>query len=228
MTRQKSFKERIRARMDKTGESYATARRILIEKSEAEARKRRTPRTISRIRTSDEAVRKNTGRTWDEWFRLLDRWSAKDKKHPEIVRWLSGEHEVDGWWAQSVAVAYEQERGMRAPGQRADGTYSVSASKTIAVPLETLFEAFHDDGVRERWLGEYEFTVRTARPTKTMTAAWEDGSTRLTVGFYAKGAGKSQVALAHERISEPEQVDGLKAFWRERMDVLKKLLEGSE
>jgi hypothetical protein len=226
MTRQKTFKQRIRARMDKTGESYATARRKLIEKSEAEARKRRTPRTISRTRSSDESVLKNTGRTWDQWFKLLDKSGAKDKKHPEIARWLSEEHGVDGWWAQSVTVAYEQDRGMRAPGQRADGTYSVSASKTVKVPVEVLFEAFRDESVREGWLGEYEVAVRTARPGISMTAEWEEGSTRLNAGFYAKGPGKSQVALAHEKIVDAQQADELKAFWRERMNVLKKMLEG--
>jgi Domain of unknown function (DUF4287) len=226
MTRQKTFKERIRARMDKTGESYATARRRLIEKSEAEARKRRTPRTISPTRRSDDSVLKNTGRTWDEWFKLLDKWGAKNRKHPEIARWLSEEHQVDGWWAQSVTVAYEQERGMRAPGQRADGTYSVSASKTVDVSVETLFEAFHDEGMRERWLGEFEFSVRTARPGKSMTAEWEDASTRLSLGFNPKGGEKSQVGLAHEKIADPQQADEFKAFWRERLEVLKKLLEG--
>lgn len=211
--------------MDKTGESYATARRQLIEKSEAEARKRRTPRTISGARRSDESVRNNTGRTWDEWFRLLDKWGAKDKKHPQIVRWLAEKHGVDGWWAQSVTVTYEQERGMRAPGQRADGTYSVSASKTVDVPLKKLFKAFQDERVRERWLGDFELTIRTARPDKSVTAGWEDGTTRLAVWFVAKNNEKSQIALAHEKIANAQQADELKAFWRERMNELKKLLE---
>ena len=33
MTKQKSFKDRVRARMDKTSESYTTARRQLLAKS---------------------------------------------------------------------------------------------------------------------------------------------------------------------------------------------------
>ncbi len=225
MTRQRSFKERIRARMEKTGERYATARRRLIEKSEAEARKRRVPRTISRTRTSSESVRKATGHTWDEWFALLDEWGAKHKNHAEIARWLAAEHGVDGWWAQSITVTYEQARGMRAPGQRADGTFSVSASKTIGVPVETLFEAFHDEQMRDDWRGEFEFRVRTARSGKSITADWEDGSTRLSIGFTAKGNSKSQVGLAHEKIVDPQQADELKMFWRERMNLLKALLE---
>ncbi|MFN2587551.1 MAG: hypothetical protein ABR613_05485 [Actinomycetota bacterium] len=225
MTRQKSFKERIRARMHKTGESYATARRRLVEKAEADARKRRTPQTIAPNRKSDASVVAATGRSWDEWFTMLDEWGAAERSHTEIARWLAGEQGVDGWWAQSVTVTYEQERGMRAPGQRADGTYGVSASKTVDVPVTDLFEAFADERMRERWLGDYELQVRTARPGKSITAAWEDGSTRLTIAFVPKAEAKSQVALEHQKVARAEDADELKAFWRERLAALKKLLE---
>jgi hypothetical protein len=225
MTRQKSFKDRVRARQGKTGESYTTARRQLIEKSETEARKRRTPKTISGVRKSEKSVRDKTGRTWDEWFKLLDKWGAKEKKHGEIARWLVEEHEVDGWWAQSVTGAYEQERGIRAPGQMADGTYTVNASKTVNVSLKKLFKAFNNEGARERWLGGFKLSVRTVRPDKSITADWEDASTRLTISFISKGKDKSQVALAHEKIASAHQADELKMFWRHQLNLLKKLLE---
>ena len=48
MTKQKSFKDRVRARMDKTSESYTTARRQLLAKSATDGgrprgRDRRSP-----------------------------------------------------------------------------------------------------------------------------------------------------------------------------------------
>jgi hypothetical protein len=129
MTRQKSFTRRVRARMDKTSERYTAARRQLLAKT-TEAGARRP--------YSDEVVRSNTGRTWDEWFALLDAWGAVERPHPEIARWLGQEHGVGGWWAQGVTVAYEQARGLRAPGQRRDGSWEVNVSKTVAVPVERL------------------------------------------------------------------------------------------
>lgn len=225
MTRQKTFKERIRARMEKTGESYTTARRHLIQRSDAESRKRRTPTTIAATKASDQSVRENTGRARAEWFDLLDRWGATEKKHAEIAGWLTREQGIAGWWAQHLTVAYEQERGMRAPGQRADGTYSVSASKTVNVDVNKSFQAFHDPSIREMWLGDVDLEIRTARPGKSLTARWEDGSTRITVGFTDKGAEKSQVAMAHERVPDAQRADELKVFWRERMNILKELLE---
>ena len=221
MTRQKTFKRKVRARMQKTGESYTAARRRLIaagERPEAEAAEFEPP-------MSDDAIRERTGRGWDEWFALLDAWEAASRPHPEIARWLREEHGVGGWSAQSVTVGYERARGLRAPGQRPDG-WSVTASKTVAVPVERLYAAFGDDGLRERWLPGAELHVRTASPPKSARYDWEDGSTRVIVGFYAKGDGKSQVALEHARLPDADTAEEMKSWWRERVGALKEMLEG--
>ena len=233
MTRQKSFKGRIRARMDKTSESYTTARRQLLAKSTAEAPPE--PETQpggpvadapgARRPYSDEVIRSNTGRTWDEWFALLDGWGAARRPHPEIARWLVEEHDVGGWWAQGVTVAYEQARGLRAPGQRRGGLFEVNATRTVAVPVDRLYEPFADPALRERWLPGATVELRTARPAKSIRANWDDGSTRLVIAFTARGEAKSQVALTHERVPDAGTADKLKAFWRERMAALKGLLE---
>ena len=221
MTRQKTFKRKVRARMQKTGESYTAARRRLIaagERPEAEAAEFEPP-------MSDDAIRERTGRGWDEWFALLDAWEAASRPHPDVARWLRDEHGVDGWSAQSVTVGYERARGLRAPGQRPDG-WSVTASKTVAVPVERLYAAFGDDGLRERWLPGAELHVRTASPPKSARYDWEDGSTRVIVGFYAKGDGKSQVALEHTRLPDADTAEEMKSWWRERVGALKEMLEG--
>jgi hypothetical protein len=241
MTRQKSFKRRVRARMDKTSERYTAARRQLLAKAAgaepAEALGPTAPPAPAEPAAappaapgakgpySDEVVRSNTGRSWDEWFALLDAWGAVERPHPEIARWLGEEHGVGGWWAQGVTVAYERARGLRAPGQRRDGSWEVNASKTVAVPVERLYAAFTDPAVRERWLPGAAFEVRTAQPGRSIRANWEDGPTRLAIGFTALGDAKSQVALTHQGIPDPGTADRLKAFWRERVAVLKRVLE---
>ena len=174
---------------------------------------------------SDEVIRANTGHSWDEWFVLLDGWGAAERPHTEIARWVHQEHGVDGWWAQGVTVAYEQARGLRAPGQRRGGHFEVSASKTVAVPVERLYEAFADPALRERWLPGAAFEVRTAIPGKSIRANWEDGSTRLVILFTARGESKSQVALVHERLPDAATAEQLKPWWRERVAALKRLLE---
>ena len=67
--------------------------------------------------------------------------------------------------------------------------------------------------------------MRTAHPGKSIRADWEDGSTRLVILFTARGDAKSQVALVHERIPDAGSAEQLRTFWRERVAVLKQLLE---
>lgn len=105
-----------------------------------------TPISSSSEGISDAALSAATGRTWAHWFAVLDEQGAAGAPasagrprgpgwpHPQIARWLHDEHGVDAWWCQGITVGYEQARGMRLPGQRADGTFEVSASKTL--PLE--------------------------------------------------------------------------------------------
>jgi uncharacterized protein YndB with AHSA1/START domain len=78
----------------------------------------------------------------------------------------------------------------------------VNASKTVAVPVERLYQAFADPDLRERWLPGAAFEVRTAR-----------------------GQARSQVALTHERIPDAATADRLKPWWRERVADLKRVLE---
>ena len=223
MTRQKSFKRRVRERMAKTGESYTAARRMLI------AQGHRPEAAVPQFEppVAEERVVEATGRGWQAWFELLDGWEAATRSHTEIARWLREEHGVDGWYSQSITVGYERARGLRAPGERPDG-FAAGASRTIAVPVERLFEAFADETRRERWLPGAELRVRTATAPRTARYDWEDGSTRVIVGFDGVGEAKSRVALSHERLPDADAADEMKAWWRERLTALKSQLEGGQ
>jgi hypothetical protein len=219
MTRQKSFKRLVRSRMEKTGESYTAARASLLGAEEPKATER-PPLT-----TSEEAIRRRTGRGWEEWFDMLDEWGAAEQPHKEIARWLREERGVDGWGAQSVTVSYERARGLRAVGEHPEG-FSVTAQKTVAVPIDRLYDAFVDESLRARWLPDSELRERTATKPKSARFDWGDGETRVIVGFIAKGEAKSTVALEHARLPDAEKASRMKAFWRDRVAVLKEVLEG--
>jgi Domain of unknown function (DUF4287) len=177
-------------------------------------------------RTSGEAVRRATGRDRESWFALLDAWGAVNRPHREIAAWLSGEHAMDGWWAQSLTVDYEQARGLRPPGGARDGTFEVSASRTVRVPVERLFAAWVEPELRERWLPGRELRERTSQPWRTARFDCDDGRTRVVVGFDAIGEDRSRASIAHQRLPDAVSAEEARAFWRERMDALKAMLEG--
>jgi hypothetical protein len=49
---------------------------------------------------------------------------------------------------------------------------------------------------QSRWLPGVDLTVHTATAPKSFRADWTDGSTRIAVGFVAKGDAKAQVAVS--------------------------------
>ncbi len=175
---------------------------------------------------SSEKLVEATGKDWDEWLDLLDNAGAMRRTHTEIARWLTDEQGVPGWWAQSITVGYERARGLREPGQRADG-WSVTASKTIAAPVEKAFEAFEKESIRMQWLPEGDLHLRTATAPVSARYDWGDGSTRLIVGFERLGPERCRVALEHEKLPDGEIAERMKIWWRERVIALKQLLEAS-
>lgn len=177
-------------------------------------------------RTSEEAVRSATGRGRDEWFALLDERGATAQKHRDIAAWIMREYDVDNWWAQTLTVDYEQARGLREPGGSREGRFAASASTTVTASTKRLFEAFTDTKLRERWLPGAVMCERTSQPGRSARFDWEDGTSRVSVGFTAKGRAKSQVAVRHERLPDAKAAEKMKAYWRERLAALKAVTMG--
>jgi transposase-like protein len=174
-----------------------------------------------------KSVSRFTLNSWvrDEWFALLDNWGAPGRKYREIADWLTGKHGISKWWAQKLIVEYEQERGLRPPGVRPDGTFEVSASKTVAVPAKRLFEAFVNPRERRKWLTDGRMSLRTSQPGRSARFDWGGGSTRVNVGFVAKGRSKATVAVSHERLADADEAEATKAMWKERLSDLKSFIE---
>ena len=66
---------------------------------------------------SDAAVQAKTGKTWAEWFAILDAWDVATHGHTQTATYLREARGVGPWWAQSVTGRYEWDHGLR-PEQR--------------------------------------------------------------------------------------------------------------
>jgi hypothetical protein len=178
-----------------------------------------TGREAAYAGVGDAAVKRATGKTWREWFRLLNAAGARKLPHREIARLLSKKHDCPPWWCQMVTVGYEQAHGLRDKYQTASG-YRAGVSRTMPVSLKTLYAAWEDPAERTAWLGRRAITIRKATPRKSMRITWEDGRTLVVVNFLSKGAAKSQVAVQHSKLIGAEDVSRQKTFWAKALDVL--------
>ena len=240
MTRNKDLKRLVRTRMLKTGEAYTTARAQLIRKR-SDTNDSTPPRVAPRTAVvaapspkifapkpaeyatlagmSDAAVKARTGCGWANWVKALDHQGAAALSHGEIAELIRKKWKVGPWWGQMVAVGYERIRGLRERGQQRSGSFNVTKTRTFAVPVSTLFDAWADAAMRKQWLGGVSLRVRTATKPRSIRLERGDGSI-IAVGFLAKGSKKSSAAVEHSKLPSREAAARVKEEWSARFDAL--------
>lgn len=121
-----------------------------------------------------EAVERATGRSWEDWLSWMSSIDADQLSHHEIasalITELDGRVDNVGWWAQATAVAYEQYVGRRVPGQRPDGTFQTSVSRSTSLGMEALIQTWTDfsaadQDVLERIIGDVRVSGTANRIT---------------------------------------------------------------
>ncbi|HVZ90715.1 MAG TPA: hypothetical protein VG843_03610, partial [Rhizomicrobium sp.] len=154
---------------------------------------------------SDEKVKAATGKSWMGWFVILNNAEASTKPHKEIAQILSGKG-CPGWWSQMIAVEYERARGGRKKNERAGGAFAVNVTKVMPVSLSTLFATATSEKSRKDWFpaGAFEETSKTK--DKYWRGKWKK-ERKLEFGFYAKGDGKSQIALEIRQLPAEADVE---------------------
>lgn len=93
---------------------------------------------------------------------------------------------------------------------RPDG-FAITASKTVAVPIERLCEAFVNESLCGRWLPNATLRLRTATLPQSARYDWEDGATRANVGVTRLTKTKSRLGIRHERLPNADAAEEMTA-----------------
>jgi hypothetical protein len=146
-----------------------------------------------------------------EWFEILDAEAATRLSHDQIVGLLVDVYEAPEWGAQSVAVRYQQAHGIRLPGEQSDGTFRVSASRSIRGTQADLF-AVALDRARMLAAGDPDEVHRLPENTRATWTLPGGDTLTLTVGApSATGVTpRCSVSLVESGIRLPELVSGLR------------------
>jgi hypothetical protein len=242
MTQTHKLKKAIRARAQKTGESYAAARRQYLKPATpppaaAPAKKARTAGGMT-----EASARRVTGHGLDHWFAVLDAFSPGGVKgHTAAARHLADDHGVPGWHAQGITVAWERARGSRALNQGCTGTFNVSVSRVVAADVAAVAAALLDKGRRALWLAQADPALARAlaaaidggkskglrQPSADrlrLRFRWDDRTIELRVD--AKPGGKASVVADNMELPDAAAVETRRAAWKDALDGLKAYLPG--
>lgn len=214
MTKQESFKRRVRARMEKTGERYGAARRALI----AERPTGRSREWASEPEHGDDAIRAATGRGWDEWCDVIEAWPGHVEGHTAIAAHVHETSDLTHWWSQAVTVGYERIVGIRVPYQRSDGSFAANRARTLTVDVAELRAMLLDDDARTDLFPGYETTLRSKPTTKALRIEIGPGIAIFELQQLADG--RAKVAVSHEQLTTLAEVEEWRHWWADWLDAI--------
>jgi hypothetical protein len=168
---------------------------------------------------TDEIIRANTGRGWDDWVVLIDDWEGREDGHAAVAAWLQQEHDVDGWWAQAVTVGWERLTGRRLPNQMADGTFTANRSATVAVDHAALRARLLDPDGRAALFPGLDVALRSRATSRNVRLGLPEGVAEIAIA--PRDDGRATVTVAHTKLPAPEDVAVWKTYWGEWLDGLR-------
>lgn len=191
-----------------------------------------------RERVGDERLIEETGRGWEEWLAALDDAGAAELRHPEIVRLIADlEDGLSGWWEQTIAVGYEQERGLREVGETASQGFEIGVRRTVPLSPAAAWDAATGADALGKWLGGWipdlregaRFTavnesvgeVRTIKPGERIRLRWRPARTeadtvvQLTVAPAATGA---TIGIHQEKLADNAQRELMRGYWKRALE----------
>lgn len=250
MTLQKKLKKTIRARSEKTGESYTAARRqvLLALNKEAEPAVPSTPppapapakKATPRGQVTDDAARKQTGHGLDHWFAVLEAFGAATQGHTASAAHLHKDHGIPGWYAQGITVAYERAHGLREVNQSCTGTFQVNVSKTVPASVAEVIDAITSAERRAEWLRDADPALAQAfdaafagdKPREVKTKGsdyawlrfpWDGRTVEIRITGKPKGA---SVVSDNGDLPDPSLVELRRGQWRAALTGLQRHLGG--
>jgi hypothetical protein len=193
---------------------------------------------------TDEAVKKATGKTWDEWFKILDDGKVSKLPHREIVLWLHDKGLIKrgkgwpkdksfnaGWWAQSIVVGYEEKIGRRVFGAKTAGNYTVTVGKSLDGSVDDAFKKWENLVKGKKDFNKIGFE---GEPRTSSTKDWrywkvdmEDGS-KLMVGIgpsaklrtSPKGDKQSAFSVTVDKLKGEKEVEKWRKYWKKFLGKL--------
>jgi hypothetical protein len=181
----------------------------------------REPNTASGATVTDADVKKKTGRTWQEWFALLDRDGAAKLDRRRITRIVASKYGIGFFWRRTIARAYQQ---ARAASDRQDhsGGIVVTASRAIQRPMRALSETIHDVEARARRLKLGPLGKRPTPGTISSRTGSSTGNVDVSGDRFEAVQSASDLGPQSTRGGRP--VEKMRAFWKARVDSLQKSL----
>lgn len=197
---------------------------------------------------SSEAVKKATGKTWDEWIKIIDAFGGKTMTHRDIARVLFEKKYIkSSWWCQMVTVGYEYAYNRRIVGQTADVGFQIGVQKTLPISSSRAWKLITSPVGRDIWLGKvkewklekgFPFIttdhttgeIRSIKQGERLRLTWKVANWKKpsTLQIYILPLdGKTSIRFHQEHLQSSTMRATMRKHWQEVLETFTKYLSRS-
>ena len=196
---------------------------------------------------TDAAIKKDTGKSFKEWFAILDEAGGPALGRRALSQLVVIEPKAMlVTWGPSINFEYEKKHGIVEKDGRPKG-YTICITKSIAAPPAAVYAVAGDGKTWKKWFGtnakadvkeggKYscddgdQGTFTRVRENKDLRMTVENprhaGLDPYDIAFQVAPKDKTMLMVTINRIPSRELADELRDSWTAAFDQLKALVEG--
>lgn len=181
---------------------------------------------------STKALETGSGIEWSEWLTILE--PHRDLNHKDMAQVAlaaiveRGKSTSPEWWAQGVTVAFEQHIGRRKAGERCDGSFSVTVSKTFPGNMDEVLQKWTDatagmteligipivDGPRISQTEKWRYWRCKLADGSTVSVNIQTKPNKTKAGETSAPYEKSALAINHDKFPDGDMLESYRAAWK--------------
>jgi len=197
-------------------------------------------------RLKPATVKKKTGKSLEEWFKIIDKYGAS-KGHKAIAKHLQSKYKISVWWAQSLTTRYEFDNDLRKLYQRSNkNNLTVTVQKTIGHGIIRTYNHFSDTKAMKEWFSPYmkiklkegarsnfddvvDIKIKKIEPRKRLCFELISKSNEevspVEVAFIKKESKKTLIKITQSNLSTTISVNAQRDVWKSFLAAFKNYID---
>jgi len=170
-------------------------------------------------RMNDSVLLKKTGKTMEDWFSFIDRFTSLGLNEKELSRLIHDNFKIGSWLQNAIVAAYNSQNQTKKLNLPSEGI-RIENSIELNLPLPSLSNLWSDNKLRTSWFPMVSYTVVRENPKKTIQLIWCDSVSIVNIRFLKIDKCKSFVEIVHYNLSDRKTALEMDAYWKKILQTL--------
>jgi hypothetical protein len=170
-------------------------------------------------RMNDSVLVEKTGKSLEEWFEFMDRFTSLGLSEKELSRLIHENFKINSWWQNAIISAYSNQKKTKLVNELGED-FKIVNTIELQFPLSTLYNLWSDIKLRNSWFPLVSYTVIRENPKKTAQLLWSDSVSLINIKFSKIDKSKSQVQITHSHLPDIKIAGEMEIYWKRVLDTL--------